>query len=418
MKLNKKLFLYFSSIFIVLMFFLSLLQYQRERSFRTEQLDAQLEIYNELIHNYISENGHTITDVYDFIRALPDSTLRITVVALTGEVLFDSSFSDSAVMENHLNRPEIQEAKQKGRGQMVRYSHSVGYDFYYLAQRFTDMYVRTALPYTINLRNTLVSNMFPIYIMGVLLILVIIAVYFIAAKFTKSVQLQEDLMRRRLTQNISHELKTPVASILGYMESILENPNMDAERQHFFIERSYRQACRLTALLQDINTLNKLNESAELYEKNVCDLTEIIRNVLHDVQLQIEQKGCIVVSNFPDTMPIVGNRNLLYSVFRNMTDNTLNYAGEHITLSISLLCDDNKFYYFAFSDNGVGVPNEHLQHLFDRFYRVDKGRSRKLGGTGLGLSIVKNAVMFHQGTISAQNNPDGGLSFTFSLAKE
>jgi len=232
-----------------------------------------------------------------------------------------------------------------------------------------------------------------------------------------SSQEHENELKRHLTQNISHELKTPVSSILGYMESILENPDMDPQRQRFFVERSFQQAQRLSALLQDITTLNKMDEAKRLFEKAACNVSEVIQDVLNDVHLEIEQKECEVLKNYSPDIQIQGNRSLIYSIFRNLMDNTLAYAGEKLTIEISCYREDEQFYYFSFSDNGIGVDEVHLTRLFERFYRVDKGRSRKMGGTGLGLAIVKNAVLNHRGKISAKLVPTGGLSFIFSLRK-
>ncbi|MEI7503906.1 MAG: HAMP domain-containing sensor histidine kinase, partial [Paludibacter sp.] len=224
-------------------------------------------------------------------------------------------------------------------------------------------------------------------------------------------------LKRHLTQNISHELKTPVSSILGYMESILNNPELDSERQRFFIERSFLQAKRLSALLQDISMLTKLDEAKGMFEKESCNLLEVISDVLNDLHLQIEQKECTVLNKVDSAIEILGNRSLIYSIFRNLLDNALAYGGEKLTVDINCFRDDDDFYYFTFSDNGVGVAEEYLNRLFERFYRIDKGRSRKMGGTGLGLAIVKNAVLYHHGHISAKNLPTGGLSFIFSLKK-
>ena len=208
-----------------------------------------------------------------------------------------------------------------------------------------------------------------------------------------------------------------MSSIMGYMESILENPDLDPARQKFFVERSFMQAKRLTALLQDISTLNKIDEGKRLFQKEPCDLAQVINDVLFDVHLQIEQKKCVILRNYNAVLPLQGNRSLLYSIFRNLTDNALTYGGEQIVIDISCYREDEQFYYFSFSDNGVGIAEEHLGKVFERFYRVDKGRSRKIGGTGLGLAIVKNAVLLHKGTISAKSVSTGGLSFIFSLRK-
>jgi signal transduction histidine kinase len=232
-----------------------------------------------------------------------------------------------------------------------------------------------------------------------------------------SVQEHENELKRHLTQNISHELKTPVSSILGYMESILENPDIDLQRQRFFIQRSLQQAQRLRDLLQDIFLLNKMDEGKHLLDKETCNISDVISDVLNDVNLQIEQKGGTILKNYRPDLEMKANRSLLYSIFRNLIDNALTYGGEKLTIDINCYREDNQFYYFSFSDNGIGVDEQHLSHLFERFYRVDKGRSRKMGGTGLGLAIVKNAVIFHQGTISAKNNPTGGLNIIFSLKK-
>ena len=192
---------------------------------------------------------------------------------------------------------------------------------------------------------------------------------------------------------------------------------MDPKRQRFFVERSFQQAQRLSALLQDITTLNKMDEAKSLFVKEPCNVSEVIQDVLNDVDLEIEQKGIEVLKNFAPDIQILGNRSLIYSIFRNLLDNTLTYAGEKLIVDINCYREDEQFYYFSFSDNGVGVDEVHLNRLFERFYRVDKGRSRKMGGTGLGLAIVKNAVLNHRGKISAKIVPTGGLSFIFSLRK-
>lgn len=225
-------------------------------------------------------------------------------------------------------------------------------------------------------------------------------------------------LKRQLTQNIAHELKTPVSSIQGYLETIISNPNIPQENVRVFLERSYAQSNRLTFLLRDISVLTRMDEAPELVEKEQVNLSKIVENILNEVALGLEEKHITVVNKLPSEVILTGSSSLLYSIFRNLTDNAIAYAGNDIQITINCFREDEKFYYFSFSDTGVGVPEEHLNRLFERFYRVDKGRSRKLGGTGLGLAIVKNSVLFHGGTIFAKNMPKGGLEFVFTLKKD
>lgn len=225
-------------------------------------------------------------------------------------------------------------------------------------------------------------------------------------------------LKRQLTQNIAHELKTPVSSIQGYLETIINNPNIPQENVRSFLERSYAQSNRLTYLLRDISVLTRMDEAPEMVEKETVNLSKIVGNILNEVAMGLEEKHITVVNKMPMNLIVTGSSSLLYSIFRNLTDNAIAYAGTNIKITISCFREDERYYYFSFSDTGVGVPEEHLNRLFERFYRVDKGRSRKLGGTGLGLAIVKNAVMFHGGTIFAKNRAEGGLEFVFTLLKD
>ncbi len=224
-------------------------------------------------------------------------------------------------------------------------------------------------------------------------------------------------VKRQLTQNIAHELKTPVSSIQGYLETMVNNPELPRERINAFLERSYAQSNRLVHLLRDISALTRMDDAPDMIEMEPVNLTAIINNMLNEVALQLEEKRIAAQNLLPAGLTINGDASLLYSVFRNLTDNTIAYAGTDITVTMRCFREDEHFYYFSFSDTGVGIAPEHLSRLFERFYRVDKGRSRKLGGTGLGLAIVKNAVLLHGGSIFAKNNPSGGLEFIFTLKK-
>ena len=225
-------------------------------------------------------------------------------------------------------------------------------------------------------------------------------------------------LKRQLTQNIAHELKTPVSSIQGYLETIVTNKNISPDRMQLFMERCYAQSNRLSRLLRDISVLTRMDEAAGMIELEQVDVTQLIDNIVNEVALELEQKEITVVNSLKPHITLRGNYSLIYSIFRNLMDNAIAYGGTNIRIHINCFREDEHCYFFSFSDTGVGVPPEHLNRLFERFYRVDKGRSRKLGGTGLGLAIVKNAVLIHGGSISAKNTQGGGLEFVFTLSKE
>ena len=231
-------------------------------------------------------------------------------------------------------------------------------------------------------------------------------------------QEEQDRMKRQLTYNIAHELKTPVSSIQGYLETIINNKNIEPAILDKFIEKSYQQSTRLSSLLHDISTLTRIDEAPGLVTKEQVDLSQLIVDILDDAAIALKEKN-IRVHNKTAGLSLVckGSESLLYSVFRNMVDNTIAYAGEGIEVFIECNTEDPAFYIFSYSDNGVGIPNEHIERIFERFYRIDKGRSRKAGGTGLGLSIVKNAILLHGGSVTAKQHPGGGLEFVFSIGR-
>ena len=235
-------------------------------------------------------------------------------------------------------------------------------------------------------------------------------------RISREQQEQQNQMRRELTQNIAHELKTPVASILGYTDTILDAPGMDEVTKRKFITRTNAQARRLTALLQDISTLNKMDYAPDMLQRERVDLSVLVADIVLESEQALKNKQMHFNNYLPQDICIAGNWQLLYSIFRNLTDNAINYAGAGTTIELSVE-DSADHYHFVFSENGIGVPEKHLRRLFERFYRLDKGRSRDLGGTGLGLSIVKNAVLLHGGTISVCNIRPSGLRFDFTLKK-
>ena len=225
-------------------------------------------------------------------------------------------------------------------------------------------------------------------------------------------------LKQEMTNNIAHELKTPVSSIRGYLEILLADKPVSDEQRHFFIERCYSQTLRLSNLINDVSLINKLEEANDLFVKEAVDIKASAEEAISELSLKSEQHGISIQDNLPEGMVVNGNGMLLYSIFRNLTENAIEYAGDGSTVGIQCYKPEDESHYFIhFYDTGKGVSNEYLPRLFDRFLRIEEGRSRKSGGTGLGLSIVKHAVLFHEGDIYVKNRDEGGLEFFFSIKK-
>lgn len=224
-------------------------------------------------------------------------------------------------------------------------------------------------------------------------------------------------IKQEMTSNIAHELRTPVTSISGYLETIL-NQDLSTVQQQHFIQQAYYQTQNLSQLIKDVSILSKLEEAPQVFNFESVRLVNILEQIQAEWSSQLEQKQISFHCNVPKHLELKANPSLLFSIFQNLTENVLRYAGTHCAIHVSLVNEDADFYYITFYDTGIGVSDEsHLVRLFERFYRVDAGRTRDTGGSGLGLSIVRNAVRFHKGNISAKNRKDGGLEFFFSLHK-
>lgn len=225
-------------------------------------------------------------------------------------------------------------------------------------------------------------------------------------------------LKQEMTNNIAHELKTPVSSIRGYLEILLGDKPVDEEQRHYFLERCYSQTLRLSDLINDVALINKLEESHDLFSKEPINIRNVAEEAIHELALTAEQHHITMLDKLPENLTITGNNLLIYSIFRNLIENAIVHAGDNITIVIQCYkAEDDNHYYIQLYDTGKGVSNQYLPRLFERFLRIDEGRSRKNGGTGLGLSIVKHAVMFHGGDIYAKNRDEGGLEFFFSLKK-
>lgn len=221
-------------------------------------------------------------------------------------------------------------------------------------------------------------------------------------------------IKRQLTNNINHELKTPICSIIGYLDLILSNDNIDPQTARNFVQKSYDQAERLRRLMMDLSTITRIDEGGEQIGYEDVNITKIVESIVDDTLPQAHHNNIVVENLITQNITINGNHSLVYSIFRNLIDNAISYSGGR-QIFVELMRSNPTEFSFRVRDNGIGVDEQHLPYLFERFYRVDTGRSRKLGGTGLGLSIVKNAVLFHGGSIIAQLTNQGSLEFIFTL---
>ena len=224
-------------------------------------------------------------------------------------------------------------------------------------------------------------------------------------------------LKQQMSNNITHELRTPVSSIRGYIETILNCPGLTDERKLYFLSRAHTQIIRLTDLIRDVALITKVEEAPETMPLENIDVHQIVEDIIEELRADILDAKINIINRIPEKTILKGNYSLVYSIFRNLFENSVRYAGPDTEICAECYNIDDKFCYFRCYDTGQGVAEEHLSRLFERFYRVSEGRTRDGGGTGLGLSIVRNAVNFHQGNITVRNRKEGGLEFLFTLKR-
>ena len=470
---QRNLLLSVGGIFLLFAICFSVYQYQREKEYKIDILHSRLQMYNYEMVQTLGEDSLTSSPMFhDYVARHQMEGLRVSVIDQEGRVILDSYDTNVDSLGNHLQRTEIQQALHEGNGYDIkRMSQSTHETYFYSATRFGDVIVRAAVPYSAELTRSLQADNTYIYFAAALTLLLGIVLYYITHRISRHIgylrefavkaeegkeldhelerrlpddelgdishtiimlywklrHSEEDKLRikRQLTQNAAHELKTPAASIHWYLESILDNPDIPEDKKKHFLERCYAQSERMSKLLLDMSALAKLdelddNKSGTRPSYSQVNVLQVIQSVLDDTTLQLQDKGISSSLQVPQHVEVLGDQNLIYSIFRNLVDNTIAYATGASRLEIvchEIIMEGRHFYEFMVSDNGPGVEPQHLEHLFERFYRIDKGRSRKLGGTGLGLAIVKNAVAVHGGTTTAFPTPGGGLTIKFTLAR-
>lgn len=397
-------------------------QYLREKEYKSEFLNAQLQQYNR--HLLVAVEDGEPYEEYIASHEKPFDNLRITLITRSGAVVYDNTISLDS-LDNHRGRPEVANALTKGEGYNIsRHSASDGRDYFYSATRGERVIVRTAIPYSSTLQDLLEADWTFLIVMISITLAMSVVAYFTTRRLGQDIERvnryeaeqERNRLKRQLTNNINHELKTPVASIQVCLETLLSGIALSEEKRQELIERCYTHNERLRRLLNDVSLITRMEDGSALINRERVVINEIIDEVAEELGVMPEEERLMLNTDFGDEVVVNGNPSLIGSIFRNLTENAIAYS-EGKNIHITLLENNDKECRIRFEDDGKGVGQKHLPHLFERFYRVDKGRSRQKGGTGLGLAIVKHAVQFHGGTITVTNRPEGGLRFDFTLSK-
>lgn len=381
----------------------------------------------------------------EYLQQIDFGTYRITLISPEGEVLYDSQ-ADEKTMANHGQREEILEAKENGTGKSVRYSSTLMEKTVYYAERMEDGSVLRISQTSITLGAIVVGMQQPI--MLVLMIALILSavlalrlsenivkpinklnleeplaneIYEELEPLLKRIDKQNQELKRaytlaqqdrvEFTANVSHELKTPLQSIMGTAE-LMENGLIKEEDLPGFASRMRQEAARMVTLVEDIIKLSQLDEgdSMPLETVNLLEVAKEVRSMLEEAA----KKKHIILLVKGEDVTVTGVYRLLMEVLYNLCDNAIKYNRGSGTVSIEI-GEERGQAKILVKDTGIGIPLEDQSHVFERFYRVDKSRSKSSGGTGLGLSIVKHAVQYHNGDIKLKSRPGEGTEITVLL---
>ncbi len=452
-------------------------QYHREQRYREELLNAQLTVLNyQLLDHY--EGGVLDVELWERTIDLPIRMLQFAIFDMEGNMLYDNT--GIGKIDDIFSLTEIKQAAESEdhKGYSVHNNDEVDDDsfYYYSALREGDLIARTgamghevALSEFMQIDRTFMWYAIIIYLLiaGLSYIITsqsgrtitrlsnfaqkaengeeiydteafprnelgniahnIILLYMKLqrtmadrdrqAAIAKREEEEKAQMRKELTNNINHELKTPITAISLEIETYLMHKDRLSEAQkEMLLTRCKANSDRLLQMVKDILTLNRLDDGASAIQKEHLSLRDVVDDVVSAIEPKAFDAGFEIHVDLPETMMMLGNAPLLESIFNNLINNAINYSGG-CDINIFLQYEDENSYRVIVSDNGVGIGEEHFEHLFDRFYRLESGRMRKHGGTGIGLAIVKSAAIFHGGSVTVRNVPSGGLEFTIVLAK-
>ena len=390
--------------------------------------------------------GYELDDI-SYLESIEDSSLRVTLIDLEGNVIFDNQLNESE-MENHASREEFKEAKENGYGISKRYSSSLLKTFYYVAYKLDNNIIRVSKVADSTL-YILFINLWPLYIVAIVLIICSILLGFLLSKKIvdpiNNINLEHPLennkykeiepllirieaqknelmkeneevlnaskVRQEFTSNVSHELKTPLHVISGYAELIKEGIVKDSDVKEFG-EKIYSEASRMSKLVEDIMKISKL-ESDKTIEKTQLKLKNIVVAIVDSLMIEADKKNVKFKLSLNDCS-ISGNYDSIYSLIFNLVDNAIKYNKTNGKITIKLQEVSNNV-VLSVKDTGIGIPKEDLDRIFERFYRVDKSRSKDSGGTGLGLAIVKHSLIVNNATIKVERELKKGSTFTVTF---
>ena len=373
--------------------------------------------------------------------------LRITLISQDGSVLFESATDQP--MENHLSRPEIKQAISDGVGKDIRDSQTMGYETYYYAVLLpTGEILRVAQD--AETIWSIYDSSIPAIVLSCVALMMAAAI--LAGLLTKALvqpvlDMTEDLdhiqenvpykelipfaesihsdrilrennekMRQEFTANVSHELKTPLTSISGYAE-LIETGIAKPEDVQGFAQKIHVEATRMLQLVNDILQLSKLDSASETGNTpamEVVDLLDVAKECVERQKLNA-RRAYISLSYLGESAPVRGSRDLLDELCQNLCDNAIRYNRPGGKVQITTACSRDGHCTLTVADNGIGIPKEAQSSVFERFYRVDKSRSKATGGTGLGLAIVKHIARIHGARIKLESQVDEGTTITVTF---
>ncbi len=427
LKIQKSMMVILAVTLVLFYVILSVILYNQNMSI----LRAEVKQEAKYICTAVNISGTEYLEQMDNI----DESTRVTRIDESGNVLYDSR-RDADTLDNHSGREEVREALKSGEGEDVRRSVTVEKDLYYYALLLEDGSVLRVSREVDSLASTALT-MLPV--IGGLAVLMIIFAMLLAkwqtARLIKPINeldleqpLDNDVytelsplltamdrqnrekeavsnMRKEFSANVSHELKTPLTSISGYAE-IMKNGMVRPADIPVFSERIYKEARRLITLIEDIIKLSKLDEESVELEKQEVDLYDLTREIVSRLSPQASQKN-IRMELTGEPVKYVGIRQILDEMVYNVCENAIKYNndGGRVTVWVGNTLEGPKI---SVADTGIGIPKEHHERIFERFYRVDKSHSKERGGTGLGLSIVKHGALLHGAKVSVDSSPGRG----------